>query len=99
MNLIHSPTGMACLIAFFLSLPAMSSMDPFPRALGEAIREAANWRHYCRKLLKGEKGGHGESLPVTKAFLPPFAVVCTSSRCTEIVSPHNDIYNSISLQY
>ncbi|OJW31553.1 MAG: hypothetical protein BGO54_13915 [Sphingobacteriales bacterium 46-32] len=71
MNLIHSPTGMACLIAFFLSLPAMSSMDPFPRALGEAIREAANWRHYCRKLLKGEKGGHGESLPVTKAFFAP----------------------------
>lgn len=53
----------------------MSTTDPFPRPipLGEAIREAANWRNYCKKLLKGEKGGHGETLPVMKAFFVPIA--------------------------
>ena len=51
----------------------MSFMAPFPRPipLSEAIHEAANWRHYCKKIMKGEKGGHGESLPVMKAFFVP----------------------------
>lgn len=46
---------------------------PRPIPLGEAIHEAALWRNYCKKLLKGQKGAHGEDLPIIKAFFVPIA--------------------------
>lgn len=46
-----------------------NSIDPIP--LAEAAKQAANWRTYCKNLLKGRKGKNGEELPVIKAFFIP----------------------------
>ncbi len=45
------------------------SNPPIP--LEKAIKEAANWRTYCKKLIHGGKGKEGEDLPVIKAFFIP----------------------------
>jgi hypothetical protein len=45
------------------------SVPPIP--LKQAAKEAANWRAYCKKLVHGRKGKHGEDLPVIKAFFIP----------------------------
>jgi hypothetical protein len=47
------------------------SVPPIP--IDTAIKEAANWRAYCKKLIHGEKGRGGEDLPVIKAFFIPIA--------------------------
>ncbi|MDP4265719.1 MAG: hypothetical protein Q8941_24585 [Bacteroidota bacterium] len=47
------------------------STPPIP--LATAIKEAANWRAYCKKLLRGEKGQGNADLPVMKAFFVPIA--------------------------
>lgn len=48
-------------------------LTAIPIPLETAIKQAANWRNYCHKLLNGEKGNHGEDLPVIKAFFIPLA--------------------------
>lgn len=51
-------------------MPSSNSFPP-PIPLDKAIKEAAYWRNYCKKLLKDKKGSHGEQLPTIKAFFIP----------------------------
>ena len=47
------------------------SVPPIP--VDKAIKEAANWRAYCRKLLHGGNSKGAGDLPVIKAFFVPIA--------------------------